>query len=137
MNRHAIKDYLLALANAQVFSAPSNQTRTAHLEVLKKKCDSNLERKWLDHLNDHGYALPSHAQHFVEECKAKPDFFYAKEKVAVYIDGPHHEFPERQTRDQVQQEALEDLGITVVRFQAGEQWQPILGKYPHVFGRKK
>lgn len=137
LNRHAIKDYLLALANAQVFSAPSNQTRTAHLEVLKKKCDSNLERKWLDHLNDHGYALPSHAQHFVEECKAKPDFFYAKEKVAVYIDGPHHEFPERQTRDQVQQEALEDLGITVVRFQAGEQWQPILGKYPHVFGRKK
>lgn len=137
LDRHGIKDYLLAITNAQVHSAPSYQTRAAHLEALKKTCDSNLEKKWLDHLDKYGHALPSHAQYFIAECKTRPDFFYAKEKVAVYIDGPHHEFLERQARDAVQQDFMEDLGITVLRFPAGEQWQSILDKYPHVFGRKK
>ncbi len=137
LDRHSIKDYLLGLSVAQVFSAPSDQTRSAHLEALKKRCDTNLEKKWLDQLDSHSHALPSHAQHSVPECRTKPDFFYAKEKVAVYIDGPYHEFPERQVRDQAQQDAMEDMGITVIRFAAGEQWQPILDRYPHVFGSKK
>lgn len=137
LDRHSIKDYLLSLSVAQVFSAPSGQTRSVHLDALKKRCDSGLEKKWLDHLDSLSHALPSHAQYPLPECKTRPDFFYAKEKVAVYIDGPHHEYPERQTRDQAQQDAMEDLGITVIRFAAGEQWQPILDKYPHVFGRKK
>jgi len=137
LDRHSIKDYLLNLSTAQVYSAPSSQTRSDHLDTLKKLCDSSLEKKWLDHLDGKGHALPSQAQHLVQECKTRPDFFYAKEKVAIYVDGPHHEFPERQARDKAQQDAMEDLGITVIRFSSDEQWQPILDKYPHVFGRKK
>lgn len=137
LNRHSIKDYLLSLSTAEVSSAPSAQTRTAHLDGLKKRCDSKLEQKWLDQLEVRGHALPSHAQYPIPGCKTRPDFFYAKEQVAIYIDGPHHEYPERQARDQAQQNDMEDLGLTVVRFAAGEQWSPILDKYPHVFGRKK
>lgn len=137
LDRHAIKDYLLGLTTAQVSSAPSSQTRSAHLEGLKKRCESSLEKQWLDQLDLRGHALPSNAQYSLPECKTRPDFFYAKERVAVYVDGPHHEYPERQARDQVQQDAMEDLGVTVVRFAAGEQWGPALDKFPHVFGRKK
>lgn len=137
LNRHKIKDYLLALAGADVKSAPSAQSRSAHLQLLYKRCDSNLEKNWLTYLDKHGYALPNHAQQLIASCNTRPDFYYAKENVAIYIDGPYHEYPERATRDNTQQAALEDLGITVVRFIAKDQWQATLNQYPHVFGSKQ
>ncbi|NCC83721.1 MAG: DEAD/DEAH box helicase [Clostridia bacterium] len=137
LNRHAIKDYLLGLATGRVLSSSSDQSRSAHLDSLKKRCDSNLERSWLNLLEERGHTLPSHAQHFIEQCSTRPDFFYAETKVAIYIDGPHHDHPTRQARDRAQQGCLDDMGYTVIRFADHEQWPPILDNYPHVFGRKK
>lgn len=137
LNRHAIKEYLLSLTRAKVLSSSTEQNRTTHLTELKKLCDSNLERSWLDLLEQRGHALPSNAQYLIEQCKTRPDFFYAKEKVAVYIDGIYHEYPERQARDHVQEGCLADMGFTVIRFADHAQWGPILDNYPHVFGRKK
>ena len=57
--------------------------------------------------------------------------------MAIYIDGPYHDYPERAARDKAQQAALEDLGITVVRFAAGDKWQITLDQYPHVFGSQQ
>jgi len=54
----------------------------------------------------------------------------------VYIDGPHHEFPERRARDQAQTNSMEDLGYTVIRFSAKEDWDAKIAQYPHIFGRE-
>lgn len=53
----------------------------------------------------------------------------------VYVDGPQHQLPERAARDAAQTEALRDLGYTVVRFGADEDWGDILRRYPSVFGQ--
>lgn len=137
LNRHKIKDFLLALAGASVLSAPSEKPRSSHLQALFSHCGSSLEKDWLTFLEERGLALPSHAQQLIASCNTRPDFYYAKENVAIYIDGPYHDYPERAARDKAQQAALEDLGITVVRFAAGDKWQITLDQYPHVFGSQQ
>ena|SRR5215211_2410339 len=53
---------------------------------------------------------------------------------ANYIDGPHHDYPERQTRDAAKTEAMEDLGYMVIRFGHQDDWDEIIDQYPYVFG---
>jgi len=63
-----------------------------------------------------------------------PDFLYRDHQTAIYIDGPHHQYAERAARDKAQTEAMEDLGYTVVRFTAEEDWIARIGQYAGVFG---
>ena len=77
--------------------------------------DSGLERGFLKHVHDGEYRLPSDAQRMFDQCRTRPDFIYDEQRTVVYIDGPHHQYPERAERDARQTEDLEDLGWTVVR----------------------
>ena len=95
---------------------------------------SELERQWLRLLQEINLRLPSHAQYLIEACHTRPDFYYQEHYAAVYIDGPHHEYPERQQRDHEQETALADRGITVIRFGHADDWRKILGQYPYIFG---
>jgi superfamily II DNA/RNA helicase/very-short-patch-repair endonuclease len=134
LNRHLIKDVLMRLQKATVECSPVELNRSAHLEALKARCDSNLERHWLDYLEEHGHKLPSSAQKRVLETK--PDFLYEGDyKVVIYIDGPPHDFPDRQQRDDHQKTELEDRGWTVLRFHHTEQWTEIIDRFPNVFGK--
>lgn len=135
LNRHLIRDILLEMAGGQVVPAPPVKSRASHLESLKKACDSNLERKWLDFLDQLNLRLPDEAQYVFEPCQAKPDFWYQKAKTAIYIDGPIHDYPDRKARDESQQECMEDMGIEVIRFAEGEQWLVELKNHPKLFGR--
>ena len=136
LDRHAAKDLLMELTTASVQASPSEAPRAEHLEQLKRKADSGLERDWLDHLERNKLRLPSDAQVYIEACGTRPDFVYGQFQTVVYIDGPHHEFPERHTRDQAQTDALEDLGYTVIRFADKEGWDAKIAQYPHIFGRE-
>ena len=71
----------------------------------------------------------------MESYHTRPDFFYEREHAAIYVDGPHHLYPERQQRDRVQVECMEDSGFTVVRFGLLESWESIIEKYPSIFGK--
>ena len=126
----------MRLSGAGMAAAPQAQSRTSHYEALAKRCDSNLEKKWLQFVFDKGYKLPSEAQHRIEACHTVPDFFYAP-NVAVYIDGPVHEYSDRAQRDAEQEECLEDAGFLVFRFKDWEQWQIALDSHPDIFGAKK
>ncbi len=137
LDRHIIKDYLLALASGSVAVSPVEETRKEHLAALLARCETTLERSWLELLEQRGHALPSHAQMLIDECRARPDFLYRKDRVAIYIDGPVHEWPGRKARDAAQRDALEDRGYTVLRFSDAEQWSPILDHYSNIFGRKR
>jgi very-short-patch-repair endonuclease len=135
LDRHQIKDFLILLKRAQAESSPGGNSRADHLAELRRLAASDLERQWLERIEALGLRLPSHAQHHLSVCRTTPDFFYTEQQVAVYIDGPPHDFPDRARRDAGQTEAMEDAGLTVIRFHHQEDWDRVLARYPHVFGR--
>ena len=136
LDRQAIRDYLMLLAQARVEAGPTAQPRTAYLQQLLHQADSELERTWLRFLEAHGHRLPSHAQHLIESCGTRPDFSYDDYQAAIYIDGHYHAYPERQTRDTDATECLEDLGYIVIRFGHEDDWAAKMARYPNIFGKQ-
>ncbi len=134
LDRKKIRDLLMALTGAVVRLSPRSVSREEHLRNLERLAGSDLERKWLHLLEELNLRLPSHAQYLIAECRTRPDFFYQEQYAAIYIDGPHHLFPERRQRDREQEAALADRGITVVRFERDEDWRAIVAQYPWIFG---
>jgi ATP-dependent helicase YprA (DUF1998 family)/very-short-patch-repair endonuclease len=139
LDRTAIRDVLLALSSARVEASPAATSRDEHLERLMRQAGSDLERRWLRFLSTRGYRLPTDAGKLFEAAGTRPDFYYEADMLAVYVDGPPHRFPDRVTRDQAQQGKLEQLGYLVVRFQDDSEaaWEPIILRYPSVFGVAK
>jgi len=141
LDRAAIKDLLMDLSKTQMHASPGPASPDVHFEHLKQRCDSQLERDWLDFILARGLRLPSHAQSQPERAKkicstigTKPDFFYENGSVAIYIDGPPHDFPERQTRDAQHVIAMEDKGIMCIRFHHQDDWAALTDRSPNVFG---
>jgi very-short-patch-repair endonuclease len=134
LDRHSVKDILLNLARTRVEASPTGTPRAEHLAELLRLCGSDLERRWLRFLESRTLRLPSKAQVLIEVCQSRPDFLYESHQAAVYIDGPPHEYPERQARDQAQSDAMEDLGYTVIRITHEEDWTAKVKQYPHIFG---
>ncbi len=135
LDRTVIRDLLLQFTHANVTVAPAERTRSEHLEVLMRLAGSELERQWLRHLEACRHHLPSRAQPLIEACSTRPDFLYEENQAAVYIDGPHHTYPERAERDRTQTECMEDRGYTVIRFGIEDDWNQIIAQFPNVFGR--
>ena len=134
LDRQRIKNLLLKLAASHIESSPSTQPRAAHLQSLTNLTGSQLERDWLEFIQNKKLRLPSHAQTLMEDCGTRPDFLYKEQQAAIYIDGPSHEYPDRQERDQQQTDCMEDTGWTVIRFSYKDDWQSIIDNYPNVFG---
>ncbi len=137
LDRKAIRDLLMQFTQAQVIVAPAELSRGEHLQQLMRLAGSELERKWLRQLESRGHHLPTKAQPLIEACSTRPDFLYEEHQAAIYIDGPHHAYPERQARDQAQSECMEDRGYTVIRFGLEDDWGKIIEQFPYVFGRGK
>jgi len=53
------------------------------------------------------------------------------------VDGPVHDFPDRQVRDKAKTTQLDDLDYTVLRFGHQDDWLLITQRFPHVFGSGK
>ena len=134
LDRQAVKSILLEFLDSSVVSSPGPKPFAEHLDALKAKCDSELEKTWLDFLATRGLKLPTSAQKRYEQCHTQPDFAYEKQHTVIYVDGPPHDFPDRQQRDDEATEKMEDLGITVLRFHHLDNWSETIAKYPHVFG---
>jgi superfamily II DNA/RNA helicase/very-short-patch-repair endonuclease len=137
LKRHDLREFLLELARATVTVSPVAVPRARHLAALKKACDSEFERNFLDWLDERHLRLPTHAQstpESINHCKTRPDFVYADDQTVVYIDGFHHENPTRQARDQAQTSCLKKAGWTVLRFKSKEAWVPIVQQHSSTFG---
>ncbi len=134
LDRQRIAPLLRELAAATVEVAPGPRTRAEHVAELKALCDSDLERAWLEFLDEHQLRLPDGAQHYEEACRTRADFVYRRSQTVVYVDGPHHDYAHRRERDQAQTACLEDRGWTVVRFAAPADWEAVASGYPSVFG---
>jgi very-short-patch-repair endonuclease len=134
LDRQSIRELLLDFTASKVETSPSEKPRSEHLRDLMDTAGSELERQWLRYLEEHRYRLPSQAQVFIQACKTRPDFIYEKEQTAIYIDGPIHDFPDRQQRDLSQNECMEDYGYTVIRFGHKDNWDEIVSRFPNIFG---
>lgn len=134
LDRQSIKDVLTELTMTLSDISPSAISRAEHLKRLLNLCQSDLERDWLNFMEQHNLNLPSHAQKLIEGCHTRPDFLYEKDCVAVYVDGLHHDFESRRDRDARQTECMEDIGYSVVRFGLRDDWDAVIAKHPHVFG---
>ncbi len=138
LNRRMIVPLLMELQHCIGVVGAGGKTRAQQLKALQDACQTGLERRWLHVLNEQGYNLPSHAQHIIDSCSTQPDFSYETEgrKCAVYLDGPVHDFKDRQANDALVTERLEDAGWLVIRFTADEKsWVAKFGQFASVFGR--
>jgi len=135
LDRRVIKDILLSLRDTKLEASPVGADRASHLDQLMRRSDSSLEKDWLKLINKHHLRLPDASQVLIERCQTRPDFLYRDHQTVVYVDGPHHKYPDRQNRDRQQHSHMEDAGYTVLRFDVEEDWMPILKKYPEIFGR--
>lgn len=137
LDRHLILDYLLQLRSAQTDISSAEKPRDVTFTDLLKKCDSELEKQWLTMLYTRKMLLPTYAQHYIPECNTKPDFIYKTNIVsaAIYIDGPPHDFPDRQIRDKKLEEQMIDANFLVIRFHHRDNWIDTFEKFPSLFGR--
>lgn len=135
LDRHLIGEFLLRLSRSGLNVTPGASTPEAHLDQLLARCESELEKGWLRFLKDRHLALPSHAQQVFPESKTRVDFYYQDHHAAIYVDGPHHQYPDRAKRDLEQTESMEDRGYRVIRFGMEDDWAVVVGKYPDIFGK--
>jgi very-short-patch-repair endonuclease len=87
-------------------------------------------------VHDSNYRLPDSAQKLLPEIGTRPDFLYEEARVAIYVDGPHHKYPERSARDRDLDNALLLAGWTSVRFDQDDAdgWTELIKRYPSTFG---
>ena len=134
LDRHLVRDFLLAMSRGTLRVSSSAKSREDHLQGLREQCESKLEKAWLAFLYTKSLRLPTRAQVFFKPCMTRPDFIYDDHQAVIYVDGPPHDFPERQNRDQAQTVCMADTGYQVIRFHHAESWEDVVKKYPTVFG---
>lgn len=135
IDRKKVRDILLQLTSSSSTTSGGPKSRTEHLDGLKAQCSEPLEHEWLDELEERKLRLPSDAQLLLEEFGTRPDFFYKEQSVAIYVDGRHHDLPDRAKRDQDQEDLLESKGIRVIRFRYDVDWSTIFAQYQYLFGK--
>jgi very-short-patch-repair endonuclease len=134
LDRVPIRDFLITMAGARIEAAQGSRPRSELLDDLLRRSETQLEKRWLHAVDERHLRLPCAAQERIVECRTRPDFLYRDKKAAIYVDGPHHEFPERAARDSDQQNCLEDLGYSVLRFAHDDDWNALFDRYTNIFG---
>ena len=137
IDRHAVRDILLALAGSVTQTGAGGRTRADQREGLGRLADSGLERRFVDWLEDRGLRLPDRAQVYVAEAGARPDFVYQRPgsiPVAVFVDGPVHDGARQAERDAEAEERLADIGWDVVRVRYDDDWSAVVARHRSTFG---
>jgi hypothetical protein len=134
LDRYSIKNILSELGGAQSRPAGGAGSRSERMAMLRKLCDSKLEIKWLDLLDELVLRPPSDAQYLVEACSTRPDFFYRECNASVYVDGPPHDEPHQIKADEEITRTLMEAGYIVIRFHHKEDWKKIFQHHPDIFG---
>jgi hypothetical protein len=134
LDRHLVRDALIALAGGTVTAAPGSAPVDSHMQDLLAATESKLERKFLKLLAEQGRKLPTHAGRLIAPAQCRPDFLYKDDYVAVFIDGPAHDEPHQQHVDAEADARLLDLGWEPVRFHHAADWSARLDELSSVFG---
>ena len=104
------------------------------MAALRQRCDSQLEKRWLDLVDTLMMRPPSDAQYLIEACSTRPDFFFREENAAIYVDGSHHDEPAQIREDEAIAQRLMEMGYIVIRFHHKADWNEIFRRHPDIFG---
>ena len=134
LDRALIRDTLAALARSECRPAGGAGSRSERMAALRERCDSQLERRWLDRADALGVRLPSDAQYEIPGYFTQPDFFYRDANAAIYVDGPPHDKAAQIREDDGTTQALMERGYIVIRFHHTDDWDSTFRRYADVFG---
>jgi ATP-dependent helicase YprA (DUF1998 family) len=136
LDRFLAQPLLQELMRAGVEASPTQEPRRAHRERLETLCDSGLEKRFVAHLYDTQRRLPDEAQARIDLAGRwiKPDFLYREQFTLVYVDGPVHDYPDRQQRDADAEAAAQDAGWHVLRFRHYDDWEALMREHTYLFG---
>jgi very-short-patch-repair endonuclease len=107
------------------------------MAALRKRCDSQLEKRWIDLVDELVLRPPSDGQYLIESCSTRPDFYYGEHNAAIYVDGPPHDEPDQIRNDEAITQRLIEAGYIVIRFHHKANWNEIFRQHPDVFGVKR
>jgi very-short-patch-repair endonuclease len=134
LDRNIIRDLLSELSQAECRPAGGTGSRTERMVALRRRCDSQLEKRWLDQLDNLMLHPPSDAQFLIESCSTRPDFYYREHNATIYIDGPPHDEPDQIRKDEEIKRRLLEMGYAVIRFHHRDNWEEIFRNHPDIFG---
>ena len=134
LDRTLIRDHLQALSRAECRPSGGTGSRSERVAALRKRCDSQLEQRWLDLIDFLVLRLPDEAQYRVPGQYTQSDFYYRESNATIYIDGPPHDQPDQMREDQAITQRLMEAGYIVIRFHHKADWPAILRKHPDIFG---
>jgi very-short-patch-repair endonuclease len=134
LDRRLVRDLLSQLSRAVCRPAGGAGSRAERMAALRQRCDSQLERRWLDLVDTLLLRPPSDAQFLIESCTTRPDFYYREHNAAIYIDGPPHDTPEQIREDEDISRRLMEMGYIVIRFHHRADWGEIFRRHPDIFG---
>jgi very-short-patch-repair endonuclease len=134
LDRFLIRDLLKEFSASECRPAGGPGSRAERILALRKRCDSQLEQRWLNMIDALMLRPPSDCQFLIESCSTKPDFYYQEHNAAIYIDGPHHDEPDQLRRDEEITRRLMEMGYIVIRFHHRANWSEIFGRHPDIFG---
>ncbi len=134
LDRYLIRDLLADLSRSVCRPAGGMGSRAERMAALRKRCDSQLEKRWLDLVEKLVMRPPSDAQYLIEACSTRPDFYYGEHNAAIYIDGPPHDEPDQIRDDEAITQRLMEMGYIVIRFHHKADWEEIVYRHPDIFG---
>ncbi|MCY9784215.1 protein kinase [Nocardiopsis sp. EMB25] len=136
IDRRLIRHLLLRLADSETLPTGQGVSRTDQMAALSFGSETELEKRFVAFLKEHGYRMPDQAQVLIADAEARPDFVYRLPgaQVAVFVDGPVHGDPHVAQRDAEAEERLEDAGWQVVRVPYDADWRVIMERHESFFG---
>ena len=115
LDRNIVLPVLRALESVRI-ERIEEQGNEGKLQELISRCGSGFERKVLKELSNNGISLPNSAQKTIYDGDipiAKPDFFYDRPNIAVFVDGPPHDKDYVKKDDENKRNKLRELGYRV------------------------
>jgi very-short-patch-repair endonuclease len=134
LDRRLLRDLLSELSRSECRPSGGAGSRAERIAALRKRCDSGLERRWLDMVDTLMLRPPSDAQYRIPTYFTQPDFFYREQNAAIYVDGPPHDEAAAIQEDDGTTRALIEMGYIVIRFHHRDDWLEIFRRHPDVFG---
>jgi hypothetical protein len=133
-----VLDVLCRLTTAKLSLGTQGRAPGQHSAELACMSTSSLEQAWLAYVEAQGHRKPDRAQHVIQSAHTCADFFYNEYKLAVFIDGPHHEVEAQHAKDEAINRKLDEQGYLVVRFpKTQSEWPAIFAKNADLFGPGK
>jgi hypothetical protein len=133
LDRHRIRDLLLALARGETVPRKGGRSGRDHLASLINQTQSAFEREFLEHLARTGRRLPDRAQKSIPQPRCIADFFY-EPNVVIFCDGPPHDHPDQIRVDEALRRELLARGYRVVAIRWDREIEDQIREYPDIFG---